>query len=172
MRILIVLHVRSEDDGSTFIYISYGSKQGNHWSPLAIDIENKSAYYRDSLVWPVPHNLISELEHNLLMLEGKLGIDILVVYKILSPFINLVVVTTCRYLDQCPHLYPLQTCSNICGIIVMCMVAIMTETWEGWQEWNNLTAPEFLLNPSLHGKYISGSTPCLGQFKIKLILPP
>ena len=88
-RILIALHVGSEDDGSTFI--SHDSKQGNHWSLLAIDIENKSAYYGDSLAWAVPHNLICELGDNLLMLEDKLGID---VYKILSPFINLVVVTT------------------------------------------------------------------------------
>ena len=43
------------------------------WSLLAIDIENKSAYYGDSLAWPVPHNLIiSELEDNHLMLEGKI----------------------------------------------------------------------------------------------------
>lgn len=49
-KILIASHVGSEDDdGSTFI--SHGSKQGNHWSLLAINIEN---YYWDSLAWPVP----------------------------------------------------------------------------------------------------------------------
>ena len=71
-RILITLHVGREDNGTTFI--SNGSMQGNHWSLLAIDVENKSAYYGDSLGWPVPYNLISVLEENLHMLECKLGI--------------------------------------------------------------------------------------------------
>ena len=53
-----------------------GSLQGNHWTLLAIDVENKCAYYGDSLQWPVPHNLISELGENLHMLECKLGINI------------------------------------------------------------------------------------------------
>ena len=73
-RILIALHVGSKDNGTTFV--SHGSMQGNHWSLLAIDIENRSAYYGDSLRWPVPYNLISALEENLSMLECKLGIDI------------------------------------------------------------------------------------------------
>ena len=42
-RILITLHVGSKDNGTTFV--SHGSTQGNHWSLLAIDVENKSAYY-------------------------------------------------------------------------------------------------------------------------------
>ena len=42
----------------------------------AIHVENKSAYYGDSLMWPVPYNMISALEENLHMLECKLGIDI------------------------------------------------------------------------------------------------
>ena len=72
-RILIALHVESEDNGTTFV--SHGSMQGNHWSLLAIDVENKSAYYGDSLMWPVSY-MISALEENLHMLECKLGIGI------------------------------------------------------------------------------------------------
>ena len=52
-RILITLHVGSEESGT---FISNGSMQGNHWSLLAIDIENKNAYCGDSLEWPVPLN--------------------------------------------------------------------------------------------------------------------
>ena len=71
-RILIALYVGSEDDGSTLI--SHGSKQGNLWS-LAIDIENKNAYYGDSLAWPILHNLIiSELEDNLFV-KGQCSIS-------------------------------------------------------------------------------------------------
>ena len=48
-----------EDSGTTLM--SNGSLQGNHWALLAIDVGNKCAYYGNSLQWPVPHNLISEL---------------------------------------------------------------------------------------------------------------
>ena len=152
-RILIALHVGSEDDDTTFI--SNGSKQGNHWSLLhvVINIENKSAYYGDSLGWSVPHNLVSSLEENLHMLERKLEIGI---HSCLQDIITIHQPCggnhTCS--DQCTQFYPLQTCSNICGIITMCMVAVMTESWEGWLKWNNLSAPQFLQNPSLHGKYL------------------
>ena len=150
-RLLIALHVGSEDNGTTFI--SNGSMQGNHWSLLAIDVENKSTYYGDSLGWPVPYNLISVLEENLHMLECNLGINI---HSCLQD------ITTIHqpcggndiHLEQCTHFYPLQKCSNICGIIVMCMVAVMSQSWEDWCKWNNLTAPAFLLNPSLHDKYL------------------
>ena len=146
-RILIALHVGRQEDGTTFI--SNGSLQGNHWSLLAIDVENKSAYYGDSLGWSVPYNLISALEENLHMLECKLGIDI---HSCLQDIITINGKHKC--LEQCTHFYPLQSCSNICGIIVMCMIAIMTESWEDWCKWNHLAEPEFLLNPSLHGNYL------------------
>ena len=36
----------------------------------------------------------------------------------------------------------------------MCMVAVMSESWDDWCKWTNISAPEFLLNPSLNGKYL------------------
>ena len=94
--------------------------------------------------------MISALEENLHILECKLGIDI---HSCLKDIHQLCGDNyTCP--EQCTHFYPLQSCSNICGIIVMCMVAVMTESWDGWRKWTNLTAPECLLNPSLHGKYL------------------
>ena len=61
----------------------------------------------DSLAWPVPHNLISELEDNLLMLEGKLGIDIHSCVQ--DNYYHHSSTLSYRHLDQCTHLYPLQT---------------------------------------------------------------
>ena len=91
------------------------------------------------------------------MLEGKLGIDIhSCVQDIIT--IHQPCGSNHRHLDQCTHFYPLQTCSNICGIIVMCMVAILLRAGKVGSEWNNLTAPEFLQNPSLHGKYLRINT--------------
>ena len=36
----------------------------------------------------------------------------------------------------------------------MCMVAVMTDSWDDWCKWTKPTAPEFLLNPSLNSKYL------------------
>ena len=106
-----------------------------------------------TLRWPVPYNLISALEENLSMLEYKLGTDI---HSCLQDIITIHQPCggnhTCP--EQCTHFYLLQTCSSICFIVVMCMVAVMTESWEDWCKWTSLTAPEFLLNPSLHGTYL------------------
>ena len=59
---------------------------------LHVDVANKCAYFGDYLLWPVPHNLINELDENLHMLECKLGINIRSCLQ--SPFTNLAVATT------------------------------------------------------------------------------
>ena len=154
-RVLIALHVGSKDNGTTFV--SHGSMQGNHWSLLAINVENRSAYYGDSLRWPVPQNLISALEENLRVLECKLGIDI---HSCVQDIIT--IHQPCGGTHTCPEqgtsFYPLQTCSNVCGIIVMSMVAVMANSWEEWCKWTSLTAPEVLQNPSLHSTYLRINT--------------
>ena len=87
------------------------------------------------------------------MLEHKLGIDI---HTCLQDIITIHQPRGNNHMcsDHCKHFYPLQTCSNVCGIVVMCMVAMMAEDWEGWHEWNNTTAPKFLLNPTLYSNYL------------------
>ena len=131
--------------------------QGNHWSLLAINVENKSAYDGDSLRWPVPQNLISALEENFRVLECKLGIDI---HSCVQDIIT--IHQPCGGTHTCPEqgtsFYPLQTCSNVCGIIVMSMVAVMANSWEEWCKWTSLTAPEVLQNPSLHSTYLRINT--------------
>ena len=34
------------------------------------------------------------------------------------------------------------------------MVAVMSESWDDWCKWTNISAPELLLNPSFNGKYL------------------
>ena len=110
-------------------------------------------------MWPVPHNLISELGENLHMLECKLGINI---HSCLQDIITIHQPCGDNHTHpvpvECTHFYPLQTCSNICGIIVMCMVAVMSESWDDWFMWTNVSAPKLLLNPSLNGKYLRINT--------------
>ena len=50
----------------------------------------------------------------------------------------------------------------------MCMAAIMTDSWEAW---NNLTVPDFLLNPTLHSKYLRlNALSCLVENQIDVTL--
>ena len=121
--------VGNEDNGTTFMVQC-------HWSLLSIDVENKSAYYGDSLGWPAPYNLISVHLH---MLECKLGINI---HGCLQDIITIHQPHGDNYKhpEQCTHFKHVRTSVAL----VMCMVAV------DWCKWNNLTAPQF---PSLHGKY-------------------
>ena len=56
-RILVAVHVGSEGNGKTCV--SNGSKQGNHWCLLIIDLENKGAHY--GILWDATYLTISSL---------------------------------------------------------------------------------------------------------------
>ena len=52
------------------------------------------------------------------------------------------------------NFYPTQTCSNICGVIVLCMAAIMCCDWQSWQSWNDSKAPKCSSKPSLYSNHL------------------
>ena len=68
----------------------------------------------------------------------------------LSSLINKVVVTK----QVVTSVNTSQKCSNVCGIVVMCMAAIMSESWVKWLNWNNIAAPTVLLNPTLYSVHL------------------
>ncbi len=138
-KVILALNV-GQDHISKSIFISDGIKQGNHWTLLALNTETKLAYYGDSLSWDIPSNLTHMVEP----LLGKLGIE-LKLYNI----INLQSNEKKNPTNVCPF-YPTQTCSNVCGVIVLCMAAVMCCNWENWYSWNEKTSPQCLVKPSVH----------------------
>ena len=108
-------------DGTT--YITNTEKQGSHWSLLVVDINNVTSYYCDSLGWPVPINIKGTVGCNLAIIEGDSGMSInncLSSIRVVRPHSY----HTCTAI--CKGYYPWQSCSNMCGVIVMCMAAIIS----------------------------------------------
>ena len=50
--------------------------------------------------------------------------------------------------DNCRAYYPWQSCSNMCGVIVICMAAVMSINWDEWRCWNSRSTPPLISEPS------------------------
>lgn len=131
-KVLLALNVGKNPDGTTFV--TDGSKIGNHWTLLALDITKHTIFYGDSLGWQVPQNLMHSVKK---MLQGLTNLD----QYIVLPINN-----------SNEHFYPVQSCSDMCGVILICMSAILCEIWDSWSTFNKSNAPKFLLNPSQYSR--------------------
>ena len=89
---------------------------GNHWSLLVINITEINSYYGDSLSWPLPCNLKKTVKTTFDRLSADLNINI---NECLD---NISILNSSDKCQKSLKFYPLQTCSNMCGIIVVCMV--------------------------------------------------
>ena len=92
-------------------------KDGVHWTLLILDLKNSITYYDDSLGWPLLSNSLNTVGSNLKQMEGDLGINII------SSLENIVTINkltrdTSNDIDTGKRFYPLQTCSDVCGVYV------------------------------------------------------
>ena len=167
-RVFLALNIGSSGDSST--YIAHGSLKGDHWTLIVADVENNLTNYGDSLGWDVPNNLEAVVKENIAFLQAKTGLtfhvainnsDIVVLHHPSGG--NHKCHTKCRV-----HFYPLQTCSHICGVIVLCMVALMAQSWQNWLYWDRGIAPPLLLNPSLHNDYLRLKGTVRSKYKLDL----
>ena len=133
-RILLALNVGRDINGT---FVTDTSRMGNHWTLLALDIQNQTGFYGDSLGWQIPINLMDSVKHIFC------GIDKYVILPINSTRTHGV-----------QHFYPVQSCSHMCGVIVMCMSVIMCEAWDDWYTWNENKAPAILHNPSEYSRHL------------------
>ena len=124
-RVIVALNVGCDDTGKC--YVSDGKRQGVHWTLLILDSKNSITYYGDSFGCPLPSNSLNTVGSNLKRMEGDLGINIT------SSLENIVTINkltrdTSNDIDTGKWFYPLQTCSDVCGVIVVCMCAILLES--------------------------------------------
>ena len=57
--------------------------------------------------------------------------------------------------DSCKLFYPLHSCSNVCGFIVVCMVAILVNTGiHGLATWDKQKKLPLITNPSVNSKQL------------------
>ena len=120
-----------QDVNTNTVFIADRKRQGNHWTLLVLNNEENTAHYGDSLAWDIPRSLTDMVEP----LLNKLWVHFQS-YKLLPITID------------CCHFYPVQACSNICGIIVLCMVAIMCCNWQHGK--HGTTAQHSYVYLSLH----------------------
>ena len=145
-KIFIALNVGC-DKGE--IFVSDEKRSGIHWSLLIIDVSTNTAYYGDSLAWSLPSNLISAVESSLKIILSELEIDI---RKCLQ---NIIVLQKSGVpINGRTPFYPLQTCSNMCGVIVVCMSAILYESWGSWVTCTNQTVLPLISKPSVNSRQL------------------
>lgn len=120
-RFLFAVNVGRYSNGDTFI----GSdlQRGCHWTLCLVDIDSREFIYGDSLGWPVPHGLIDKV-YSFIRLACRADRDTFSVVLCHAPHSVNSRTGTHDCNSACAQLYPFQTCSSICGIVVMVMSAI------------------------------------------------
>ncbi|CAH3132813.1 unnamed protein product [Pocillopora meandrina] len=106
-------------DSSGNIFIASGSRSGYHWTMCHVDREKKKIVYGDSLAWSVPVDLLPRLEQFIEQIYG----ECLSYYSVFECHTSSNVSTErdhkCGF--SCASQYPLQTFSDICGVVVLIM---------------------------------------------------
>ena len=142
-RVLIALNVGYDSSGA--YYVSDESRQGLHWALLVIDVKSGKSYYGDSLGWSIPSNLVDTVGSNLKRMENDMGLNIINLENVID--ISKFSCSTCS--ESCQLFYPLQSCSHVCGVIVVCMAAVLCDHWDMWLRCGNQIGEIPLLsNPS------------------------
>ena len=84
-------------------------------------------------------------------IEGNLGIDI---PFLLKNFIIISDVSGRSCSNSCKLFYPKQSCSNICGAVIVCMVGVLCDQWDLWLTWDDQTHVPLLSNPTMNSKQL------------------
>ena len=118
-RVNFVVNVGKNADGSVFI--SSDKKSGNHWVLVSVDVSSSPFYvlYCDSLGWECPQNLLNYLTDFLQASGFFLNPIVLNVMHKPTPVGHPQCTAECRN-------YPLQKCSNVCGLVALMSTVIST----------------------------------------------
>ena len=108
-RLNLVMNVGMDADGS--VHVASYDKSGSHWVLVSLDLScNPTVLYCDSLGWKSPTYLLEYLSQ-FTSVFGIIKLERLVMMHIPSG-------SGC--IHQCTsrcHNYPLQSCSNVCGLV-------------------------------------------------------
>ena len=157
---LFAINVRCGQSGKTFF--GTDAFPGCHWSLCHVDMPRKRIMYGDSLAWPAPEGLLDQV--NKFIKAASNDADDVSNYSFSmghDPTNRCSQTGSHRCAQSCTQFYPLQTCSNICGVIVMVVSAIACYDLDFF---NHILAPHtqeirnlphvFLQKPSQFSKYL------------------
>ena len=159
-KFLFALNVCRSENGT---FLGSDECRGCHWALCHVDIEGKKIIYGDSLAWPFPDGLLCRVERVEKYIKAVNKDEDISNYSIdmmHDPQSRCPMSGNHRCGASCACFYPLQTCSNICGIVVMVVAAIACYNFEFFKhistKHNNaaIFPPVFLKTPTRFGKYL------------------
>ena len=156
-KFIFALNVGRDERGT---FLGADDKRGCHWTLCHVDIVAKKIVYGDSLAWPFPSGLLCRVEKYIKAVCKDDEISNYSIVMLHDPQNQCLMSGMHRCGATCAQLYPLQTCTNICGIVVMVVAAIACHNYEFFQHistsHSNATTfpPIFLQTPSRFGKYL------------------
>ncbi|GFR67337.1 zinc finger protein [Elysia marginata] len=145
-KIVFVLSVGRTDDG--LVYLGTDKVPGDHWSMAVIDLQFGVLTYCDTLGWPQPREFLPMVVRytSYLGLTEEEQITLRLAHKPNKEQHICV--------DGCTN-YPLQTCSDVCGIITMVCTAIAALDKELFELLlNSQQANIYLTDPTLYSTYL------------------
>ena len=176
-QLLFALNVGASH-GKTFL--GTDEQKGCHWTLCVVDLTMKRIIYGDSLGWPIPEGLVDKVKGYITAATKEDGSDYCITlchdYNSISPSTGSHICS-----QKCVQLYPLQSCSSICGIVVITMGALACLRPIVF---NHILFPDsdltkrlpdfFLKNPSCFSKYLRRSVIAWvaeNEVTIKYVLP-
>lgn len=120
-RFLFAVNVGRSSKGDTFI--GSALQRGCQWTMCLVGINSREIIYGDSFGWPLPHGLIDKV-YSFIRLACNAEKDAFSVVLCHDPRSVNSRTGTHECNSACAQLYPFQTCSSVCGIVVMVMAAI------------------------------------------------
>ena len=118
-KLLFAVNVGRSKDGA---YLASDNRRGAHWTLCFVDTMQKTIVYGDSLAWPVPDGLLERV-YSFIQLVSKADGKAFTLVVCHDPYSLSARGGHCCG-PQCAQLYPLQSCSSICGFVVVVMAAI------------------------------------------------
>ena len=116
----VVLLINVGRDGDD-VYIGEDAHPGIHWTICVVDRDERNMFYGDSLGWKMPKDLLQRLQPYLTSFWSENIAEYSVRYCH-NPAGTTDTGHTCQ--ATCSSLYPLQTDSSICGVVVLLMAGL------------------------------------------------
>lgn len=116
------INVGKNQRGNTY-FGTYGHP-GNHWSMCHVNVSERKIIYCDSLGWPAPSDILSRLDKYIKTVNNNASVEEYTLVFAHDPKSKSPVTGAHKCNKTCAQNYPLQTCGNICGIVVLVVSTI------------------------------------------------
>ena len=151
---LFILNV-GRDRGS--VYLGSDLKPGNHWTVCYVDTNRRIITYGDSIAWERPEILVEKIAEYVHEIKD----ENIALYSFVYAHDPLALGSSGHHCgSKCASLYPLQRCSNVCGVVALVVAAIACLAPNHFNELINqgigrrCTHMSFLKDPTKYSKYL------------------